>query len=496
MSLDYWQILTGPGPDNALQWDNPSVFGNVEVLHRFALSGRHEFSDQFVTLDPNGPFPTFDINSSLSQVPAAAAQFQLRNNEGGLNISTDTGNWSLNLVDGANVFLGPVLIATASTGVLELAHNFVTVAETRTAATGGLFVNNTLTGTGLERVLTTSDAGGGGGGQVNTVQSGTNITVDAADPVNPIVNLDAAITGVDVNGVTLTAAGAATDFLNAEGNYVSLPAPVQLVDLFSNPRVVALGFTGAQVLGTTLDIDNTTNNLFTSVLARNTAGGVQLGSTNLGVLQLNQTDSTGALLRQVLTADISQTSIFRSNVEIARGIFEGLGGLQVNNTLTGTGLERVLTESDGTIGEFKTGNTSRNSTTVRTADPDLVLTLPPGQYVIDYVIFWSQISSAPGLGFDFRAISGSVSTFQVRGDTDSSVQPTSFPISALSFRAAQGALVAIDGGASGGQRQVAGKVSVVVTATAEIAFFWAQESSSGSNTIVQAGSAMYATRLG
>jgi hypothetical protein len=57
------------------------------------------------------------------------------------------------------------------------------------------------------------------GGQVNTVVGGVNITVDSGDPINPIVNLDAAITGVSVNGVTLTALGVATNFLDETGAY-------------------------------------------------------------------------------------------------------------------------------------------------------------------------------------------------------------------------------------------------------------------------------------
>ena len=65
--------------------------------------------------------------------------------------------------------------------------------------------------------------GGGGGGQVDSVVGGVNITVNAADPVNPIVNLDAAITGVSVNGVTLSNVGLATNFLNEAGAYVAVP---------------------------------------------------------------------------------------------------------------------------------------------------------------------------------------------------------------------------------------------------------------------------------
>ncbi len=75
----------------------------------------------------------------------------------------------------------------------------------------------------VSRKITLADIASGGGGQVDSVVSGTNITVDATDPVNPIVNLDAAITGVSVNGVTLDATGVATNFLDETGAY-SVPA--------------------------------------------------------------------------------------------------------------------------------------------------------------------------------------------------------------------------------------------------------------------------------
>ena len=61
----------------------------------------------------------------------------------------------------------------------------------------------------------------GGGGQVDSVVGGININVTGTG-VDPIVNLDAAITGVSVNGVTLSNAGAATNYLDETGAY-SLP---------------------------------------------------------------------------------------------------------------------------------------------------------------------------------------------------------------------------------------------------------------------------------
>ncbi len=60
------------------------------------------------------------------------------------------------------------------------------------------------------------------GGQVDSVTGGTNINVTGT-AVDPVVNLDAAITGVSVNGVTLSNAGAATSYLDETGNY-SVPA--------------------------------------------------------------------------------------------------------------------------------------------------------------------------------------------------------------------------------------------------------------------------------
>lgn len=56
-------------------------------------------------------------------------------------------------------------------------------------------------------------------GTVDSVNSGTNITVDNADPKNPIVNLNASITSTTVNGVNLTTGGVATNYLDETGNY-------------------------------------------------------------------------------------------------------------------------------------------------------------------------------------------------------------------------------------------------------------------------------------
>ena len=73
----------------------------------------------------------------------------------------------------------------------------------------------------VSRRLSAQDLGIGG--SVNSVTGGVNITVDNTDPQNPIVNLDASIGGMTVNGVTLSTGGAATSYLDETGNY-SVPA--------------------------------------------------------------------------------------------------------------------------------------------------------------------------------------------------------------------------------------------------------------------------------
>lgn len=73
----------------------------------------------------------------------------------------------------------------------------------------------------VSRKLSAQDLGIGGG--VTSVNSGVNITVDNTDPQQPIVNLPVNITGQQVNSVTLSAAGVATNYLDETGNY-SVPA--------------------------------------------------------------------------------------------------------------------------------------------------------------------------------------------------------------------------------------------------------------------------------
>jgi hypothetical protein len=118
-----------------------------------------------------------------------------------------------------------------------------------------------------------------GSGQVDSVVGGLNISVDATDPVNPIVNLPAAISGMTVNSVILDAGGVATNYLDETGNY-SAPAGGGQVDSVS-------GGTNINVTGTAVD---PIVNLDASISGM-TINGVVLTT---GGVATNYLDETGA----------------------------------------------------------------------------------------------------------------------------------------------------------------------------------------------------------
>jgi hypothetical protein len=126
-----------------------------------------------------------------------------------------------------------------------------------------------------------NEAGGysvpaGSGGAVDSVTGGTNINVTGT-AADPIVNLDAAIVGVSVNGVTLSAAGAATSYLNEAGGYSVPPDTGGQVDSVT-------GGTNINVSGTAVDpIVN-----LDAALVGVSVNGVTLDGTGAATSYLNQ----------------------------------------------------------------------------------------------------------------------------------------------------------------------------------------------------------------
>jgi hypothetical protein len=192
---------------------------------------------QNVGLGPDGPGgqPAFDAlvaDMVLTQEQVQKYQGRTGSNDSGFDVSVlstipptailPLGNVGdiLYLQTAPNIYTATdqIQITPAGPNSVQLDEVGTTVARTIPAASGGMEVNNLSTGAGFERVLTLSDMGGG----VNSLTAGLNINLTGTG-VDPIVNLNAAITGVSVNGVTLSNAGVATNFLDETGAY-SAPA--------------------------------------------------------------------------------------------------------------------------------------------------------------------------------------------------------------------------------------------------------------------------------
>ena len=225
-----------------------------------------------------------------------------------------------------------------------------------------------------------------GGGQVDSVVGGTNISVNVADPVNPIVNLDAAITGVSVDGVTLTTAGAATNYLDETGAY-SVPAgggggvntvtggvnitnsgtaadPILDVD---DPLII--GSVNATSSGAVSDTVTPYTNVALNIGANlvGTQGMTQYARQNIqtrpSAFGFNSTlfinvNGSGTNGSDTIIGGLNSAQIevafgvavrFQhgtSGVTVAETAAPASGGLLANNQATGVGLERVLTTAD------------------------------------------------------------------------------------------------------------------------------------------------------
>lgn len=118
-----------------------------------------------------------------------------------------------------------------------------------------------------------------------------------------------------------------------------------LVDNNNTTRVEA-DSSGANILGTVLDLDNSSSNALTSLFVRNSEGGLQLLADGNQAL-LRRTDSGGANATNVLRANATgQLALFNANTEVVRTLAATDGSLEVLNNSTGSGFERVLTTSD------------------------------------------------------------------------------------------------------------------------------------------------------
>jgi hypothetical protein len=195
---------------------------------------------------------------------------------------------------------------------------------------GGLQVDNQLTGTGFERVLTTSDVGAGVGDVV-----GPGSSVD-----DRLVTWDGVTGKLIQDNTTITAGGV------AGAGTIRGALGLRLESLNG----------GALVLGT-----NTTrfedSILVDHVRGGPAGGGFRARNDNVGIVfGINALDNNGIIFQTGSAGGDEGTFVdfirngavilYEDDVQTARTADLATGGFEVNNTVTGTGFERVLTTSD------------------------------------------------------------------------------------------------------------------------------------------------------
>jgi len=329
------------------------------------------------------------------------------------------------VVGGANVSVDatdPVNpVVNLDVALVGISVNGVTLSDAGAAA-------NYLDETGNYSV----PAGGGGGGQVNVVVGGVNITVDATDPVNPLINLDAALVGISVNGVTLSDAGVATNFLDETGNYSVPPGGgVQISGTPSNNQL-AVWVNGTTIEGESELTYNGGNNRLTlaasqaSMRLDETDGGGDCGyyltSTTTGnfggVLLFDSFAGNGLTLRQTSDSGTLQdiwinmfangaVDLYHNGIRMAVTATSANGGFRVNNTATGGGFERVLTTSDLSSVVATVDEDVDSSTVLQNDNALFFLGLPVGRYRVEALIIYSELTaSGQGIGYELDMTTG------------------------------------------------------------------------------------------
>ncbi len=371
-------------------------------------------------------------------------------------------------------------------------------------AAGGYFAR--LNGVSVDLAATS--------GQVNSVVSGTNITIDASDPVNPIANLDAAITGVSVNAVTLSAAGAATDYLDETGAY-SVPAGAIAISgsPVNNQLAVwtgaatlegeaAVTFTGVALIvdgEVHVDIDPGSGGLGLFMqnggagteifgITATGAGGIDFDFTNVSVVNFNGGDIydfSNELIRSVSTLQLQERAAANSDIA-------GQGQVWVRddtpNTLMfadDTGNEFVV--SGFSVAREKSSTETTNNDIVLSDDSELTMTLPIGTYRIHLIAFLSA-NTTGGMGIQYRLnFTGSIA--RTRFMQQNRINNADAQRNATFFNQSLNYATITTTGASD-YLDIEG--IAVITVAGTLSFQWAQQSSNANNLAINNASSLTA----
>jgi len=387
-------------------------------------------------------------------------------------------------------------------------------AQTIAAASGGLQVNNTLTGAGLERVLTVGDLIGGTVGRVLTdINTATPPTTEAvsgefeifdADETDQLMrlgyvaanelNLHNFMHGGELRLSGEDAAGTVKTFFLADPNsIVDITANTSLrlfIDAGNN-AVVCTGGAGVDLYDNNIERFSVTvdgkvivrSDTDTDAEARQVVFTHQDGTVRAaighftddtfiirneihnGEIQLIQEDPSGVDVtvfsanaqsgeteinganvvrlkfdngEQAFRAQVNSfAQIFHNGIEVFKTTTTALGGVSVTNLLTGSGLERVLTESDSVVLpqlKLKLADESVTSSTTLQDDNDLVgFDLETDAvYIIEG--FVSYVQNVGDLKWAFTFTNTPISTYHFgyrAAASDNSVQSDSGVISTV-----------------------------------------------------------------
>ncbi len=140
---------------------------------------------------------------------------------------------------------------------------------------------------------------------------------------------------------------------------------------------------------------------------------------------------------------------------------------------------------------FKSEDTPRDSTTIRTDDPDLILPMTVGRWLTQLEILVTSASFTPDIRFAFGLADGlAVTDWMIK---IASISSTSFENRANAETPATSTVIQIGAGATD---LITMKAFFTVTVAGTFSFQWAQSTSNATATIVLQNSLMKIHRLG
>ncbi len=267
-----------------------------------------------------------------------------------------------NLAGGAERVLG---VFDPDTGIILRNQDNTTVFTTVVEASGGVEVLNTVTGGGLERVLTIGDLFTGG------LNSLSDVTLTA--PATGSVLFKSAGDWLNTPAITIDPAGAVEVFHNAALTLRTVVAGIDVVgDSTTNSEITLFATDGSTALASIhhvaggLRIEPDVNNESVSIFSRSSGGALQQSfqAVNSGIAQIYHLG-----LIRILTQ--TQGMTVRGNAAAnAQLLIEGSGGVDMLTIACSSTIIQFVSELDGSVIRFRGSDTGASIRTLWDADPD------------------------------------------------------------------------------------------------------------------------------